>query len=137
MKTYSGNIVPEKNTIFVFGSNTKGIHGGGSARVAVNYFGAKYGQSEGLQGSSYGLPTTVLYGDLMPLSEITEHIKKLYACARQNPNLNFKVAYRNQPNEVTLCGYAGKDLQKCFKDAGPIPDNIWFSEEWVNSGNLN
>lgn len=137
MKYYIGNIVPEKNTIFVFGSNPEGRHGAGSARVAVTQFGAKYGQGEGLQGSAYALPTTDLRSfDLMPLSEITENIKKMYQCAREHPNLNFKVAYRNQPNEVTLCGYSGAELQKCFKDAGEIPNNVWFSKEWYDSGNL-
>lgn len=138
MNTYTGNIVPEKDTIFVFGSNTKGIHGGGSARVALNHFGAKYGQAEGLQGDSYALPTTYLYGPLMPLSEITDNVKKLYQCARENPDKKFKVAYRNQPDERTLCGYSGKELMSCFKAAcdGDYPSNIYFSQEWANSGLL-
>lgn len=63
MKFYTGNIVPEKDTIFVFGSNPEGRHGAGSARVAVQQFGAKYGIGEGLQGNAYALPTTELrYG---------------------------------------------------------------------------
>lgn len=136
LKFYTGNIVPEENTIFVFGSNTDGVHGAGSAACAMRYFGAIYGQAEGLQGESYALPTTLLYSILMSPKEITEHIKKMYDCARENPDKNFKVAYRNKPNERTLCGYTGADLQKCFKDAGPIPENVWFSKEWVDSGNL-
>lgn len=146
VKHYKGNITPEPNTIFVFGSNPEGIHGAGSAKVATLYFGAIYGRGEGLQGSSYALPTTILnYGSFgwvpyprkMSLEEITEHIKKMYECARENPDKNFKVAYRNQPNEKTLCGYYGNELQKCFIDAGPIPDNVWFSEEWFNTGIFN
>ena len=143
MKYYEGNITPEEGTIFVFGSNPDGIHGAGSAKVARLHFGAIYGQGEGLQGNSYGLPTTILnyshfrwISHSLPLEEITEHIRKMYACARENPDKNFKVAYRNKPEEVTLCGYSGAELQKCFKDAGPIPDNVWFSKEWVDSGNL-
>ena len=54
---YSGDITPQEDTIFVFGSNPEGIHGAGSARVAVNQFGAKYGQGEGIQGQAYALPT--------------------------------------------------------------------------------
>ena len=57
---YVGNIYPAEDTIFVFGSNPEGIHGAGSSKVAMYYFGAIYGQGEGLQGSSYGLPTTIL-----------------------------------------------------------------------------
>ena len=51
---YSGDITPQEDTIFVFGSNPEGIHGAGSARVAVNQFGAKYGQGEGIQGQLSG-----------------------------------------------------------------------------------
>ena len=54
---YEGNIKPEPNTIFVFGSNPEGKHGAGAAKVAREQFGAIYGQGEGLQGSAYALPT--------------------------------------------------------------------------------
>lgn len=54
---YKGDITPSEDTVFVFGSNPGGVHGAGNALVAANYFGAKYGQGEGLQGSAYALPT--------------------------------------------------------------------------------
>ena len=137
---YTGNITPEEDTIFVFGSNPRGIHGAGSARVARLQFGAIYGVGEGLQGQAYALPTTNLgingREGLMPPDEIIDHIKKMYQCAAEHPDKKFKVAYRNAPNEVTLCGFSGSDLQKMFKAAGPIPENVWFSEEWANSGIL-
>ena len=60
MKYYTGNITPEPDTIFVFGSNPEGRHGSGSAKVARLQFGAIYGQGEGLQGNAYALPTTEL-----------------------------------------------------------------------------
>ena len=41
--------------VFVFGSNLAGHHGGGAARVALNKFGAIYGQGVGLQGQSYAI----------------------------------------------------------------------------------
>ena len=147
IKTYSGNIVPEPDTIFVFGSNPEGVHGAGSAKVARLQFGAIYGQGEGLQGNAYGLPTTILnydsfgwvpYSRKMTMEEITEHIKKMYECARQHPDKKFKVAYRNQPDEVTLCGYSGREMMSCFKNAcrGDYPENVYFSEEWGASGCL-
>ena len=146
-KVYQGNITPEKDTIFVFGSNPEGIHGAGSAKVARLFFGAKYGQGEGLQGDSYGLPTTILnydsygwvpYNRKMTLEEICGHIKKMYDCAREHPDKSFKVAYRNQPDERTLCGYSGRELMGEFKRAcdGNYPDNIYFSQEWADSGLL-
>ena len=146
MKFYQGNITPEEDTIFVFGSNPEGRHGAGSARVAAKLFGAKYGQGEGLQGNSYALPTTELRRakwetpkHSMAQATIVDNIKRMYECARQNPDKQFKVAYRNQPDEVTLCGYAGKELMSMFKEAAGeagYPENVWFSKEWVNSGLL-
>ena len=40
------------NEIFVFGSNEKGLHYGGAAKVAYEKFGAIMGQGNGLQGKS-------------------------------------------------------------------------------------
>ena len=44
------------NEVFVFGSNLGGFHAGGAARVAVESFGAVWGQGVGLQGQSYAIP---------------------------------------------------------------------------------
>lgn len=45
------------NEIFVFGSNIRGFHGGGAARIANKKFGAEWGVGEGLTGKCYALPT--------------------------------------------------------------------------------
>ena len=47
----------EPNEIFVFGSNLKGMHGGGAAYIAYRKFGAIMGKGVGLQGQSYAIPT--------------------------------------------------------------------------------
>ena len=57
VSSYSGDITPDANTIFVFGSNPEGRHGAGAAKIAREKFGAIYGQGEGLQGNAYALPT--------------------------------------------------------------------------------
>lgn len=147
VKFYTGNIVPSPDTIFVFGSNPKGIHGAGSAKVALNSFGAVLGCGEGLMGNSYALPTTNLnmkaYGGYtrhsIPKDEIEASIRKMFECAKSHPEYKFKVAYRNSPDEVTLCGYTGRDLMNCFfnaSDGGNYPDNVYFSKEWADSGLL-
>lgn len=134
---YTGNIKPANDTIFVFGSNPEGKHGAGSAKVALQKFGAVFGKGEGLHGHSYALPTTDLRNRRKPninIETITESVRKLYTCARQHPNLKFKIAYRNQPHEFTLCGYPGKVLMDIFLNkAGEVPTNIYFSEEWWNN----
>ncbi len=133
---YSGMITPDENTIFVFGSNPEGRHGAGAAKVAREKFGAVYGQGEGLQGNSYALPTKDLRikenRGLRSISpeQITENIRKMYEVARQNPNRRFKVAYTNNLNETSLNGYTGAEMIEMFKNAGPIPSNVMFSENW-------
>ena len=52
MNHYTGNITPGKDIIFVFGSNPEGKHGAGSAKVALQKFGAKTGKGDGLYGQS-------------------------------------------------------------------------------------
>lgn len=130
-KFYIGNITPETNTIF--GSNPEGRHGAGAAKVARTQFGAIYG----LQGNA--LPTKDLrvkenWG-LRSISkeDIVKSIKKLYETARQYSDKQFKIAYRNTYS-ASLNGYTG--LEMMFLEAGPIPDNVIFSKEWIDTGKL-
>ena len=139
MKHYTGNITPEPNTIFVFGSNPEGIHGAGAAYVAMRNFGAIYWRGEGIQGQAYALPTKDLrvkenhgFRSICP-KQITDNIRSMYDCARKNPEKNFKIAFRNT-DEVTLNGYSGWEMMDMFLAAGPIPENVWVSEEWFNTG---
>lgn len=54
-------ITPERitrlaaNEVFVFGSNSQGLHYGGAAKVAAEKFGAIMGQGHGMQGKSYAI----------------------------------------------------------------------------------
>lgn len=137
---YTGNIEPEENTIFVFGSNPEGIHGAGAARVALLKFGAEYGVGEGLTGNSYALPTKDLRvlknNGLRSISEkdIIKSIQTLYKVCEAHPDKTFKIAYRNKADEVTLNGYNGREMFMMFLQAtdesNSFPKNIQFSEEW-------
>lgn len=142
VNSYTGNITPDANTIFVFGSNPEGRHGAGAAKIAREQFGAIYGQGEGLQGNSYALPTKDLRIKenrglrSIPESQIIESIRKLYGVAKQNPSKQFKIAYRNT-NSASLNGYTGLEMIDMFLKAGSIPSNIIFSKEWVDTGKFN
>ena len=68
--------------------------------------------------------------------QIIENIKKLYETARQNPDKQFKVAYRNT-DRASLNGYTGLEMIDMFLKAGSIPINIVFSKEWVDTGKFN
>lgn len=142
VNSYTGNITPDANTIFVFGSNPEGRHEAGAAKIAREQFGAIYGQGEGLQGNSYALPTKDLRVKenrglrSIPESQIIESIRKLYDVAKQNPSKQFKIAYRNT-NSASLNGYTGLEMIDMFLKAGSIPSNIIFSKEWVDTGKFN
>ena len=140
---YKGDIIPSEDTIFVFGSNPEGRHGAGAAKVAKDKFGAQYGVGEGLTGNAYALPTKDLRVKenkglrSIPKESIIESIKTLYKVATENPGKQFKVAFRNKLDEATLSGYTGEEMIDMFLSARPIPSNIIFSEEWLNTGKFN
>jgi hypothetical protein len=132
---YTGDITPSPDTIFVFGSNPEGRHGAGAAKTARLLFGAIYGQGEGLQGNSYALPTKELrvaynngFRSISP-EQIICSIRRMYECARNNPDKKFKIAYRNT-HERSLNGYTGIEMLSMFLKAGPVPDNVLVSKEW-------
>ena len=59
------------NEVFVFGSNYKGIHGKGAAKIARNQFKAVIGVAEGMTGNCYAIPTKAdPYECGLPIEEI-------------------------------------------------------------------
>lgn len=86
------------NEIFVFGSNTKGMHNGGAAGYACKNFGAVYGQAEGLQGQSYAIPTAG-----SSLNGVYEAVQRFTEFARHHPEYTFLVT-------AVGCGNAGWDI---------------------------
>lgn len=111
----------EKNEIFVFGSNLQGMHGGGAARVALEQFGAVWGQGTGLQGQSYAIPT--MHGGI---DVIAPYVNDFIAFAKEHPELKFLVT------EIG-CGIAGfsvSEMAPLFKEALDIT-NIYLPERFV------
>jgi hypothetical protein len=129
-KTYSGFIEElAPNQIFVFGSNTQGRHGAGAAACAARYFGAIYGQAKGRQGQSYAIITKDLTQKIHPsisILDIAKQIEELYNYARQNPELEFLVAYSG--DGVNLNGYSSAEMARMF--SGDIPDNVIFEQKF-------
>jgi hypothetical protein len=88
--------------VFVFGSNEAGRHGKGAAKLARQW-GAKAGQAEGMQGSTYALPTkNAAVSRSLGLSQIGRYVAGFVEYAEQNPQVSSKhhlPAYRNlNPN---------------------------------------
>lgn len=102
----------QENEIFVFGSNLSGRHGKGAAKTARTW-GAIYGQAEGKQGQTYGIPT-VDHAIKNPLSidEIQKRVQTFENYARQHPELKFLVT------EIG-CGLAGHTV----REIGPLFQN--------------
>lgn len=110
-KTYNG-FVPnlKKNQIFVFGSNTQGRHGKGSALIAKTRYGAIYGVAKGLQGQSYAIITKDLTKSKHPsISKdfIKEQILELYKFAETSPELEFFIVYK--ASSTNLNNYIFRD----------------------------
>lgn len=111
-------------TIFVFGSNTEGKHGKGTALIAIKYYGAIYGQAHGFQGSSYAIVTKNLSKGLrsVSLEDIKEQIDELYCFVISNPEYNYIIT----PVGCGLAGYTIDEIKPLF-DTAVWPVNVFFS----------
>lgn len=131
MKTYTGKITKlNSNQIFVFGSNTQGRHGAGSAKVARDKFGAIYGIPEGRQNQAYALVTKDLTKYKHPSiskERIIEQIKILYEYAKEYCFNEYFVAYSGEG--TNLNGYTPLEMAEMF-GCTEIPDNVVFEEKF-------
>jgi hypothetical protein len=96
--------------IFVFGSNLAGRHGKGAALFARQHHGAVYGQGEGLQGTSYALPTKDARLRSLPLEWIGYYVLRFLDFAQRHPDLTFHVT----PIGCGLAGYAPAQIAPLF-----------------------
>jgi len=109
------------NEIFVFGSNIRGMHGGGAARIANKKFGAEWGVGEGLTGQCYALPT--MEGGV---DYIAGKVQNFLVCAKTHPELKFYVT-------KIACGIAGftvAEIGPLFSDAIML-ENVILPKEFV------
>ena len=112
------------NEVFVFGSNLRGFHGGGTARLALDSFGARYGQCIGLQGQSYAIPTKDFNIETLALKYIKFYVNEFLQFAKDNPLKTFLVT-------KICCGLAGYTI----KDIAPMfisyPSNVVVPQEFA------
>ena len=110
----------EENEIFVFGSNASGYHGGGAAAYAMRKFGAVWGQSEGLQGQSYAIPT------MEGIAEMSEAIKRFTSFAAEHSELRFLVTRVG----CGVAGYSASQIAPLFKECIPLENVALPSDFW-------
>ena len=111
----------EKNEVFVFGSNLQGMHGGGAVRVALEQFGAVWGQGTGLQGQSYAIPT--MHGGV---DVIAPYVNDFIAFAKEHPELKFLVTEIG----CGIAGFKASEMAPLFKEALEI-ENIYLPERFI------
>ena len=107
--------------VFVFGSNLQGQHMGGAARIAVEKFGAVWGQGEGLQGQSYALPTMNL-----TLEEIARYVEQFIWFADSHPELTFLVTRVG----CGIAGFRDEQIAPLFANAFSLPNVFLPASFW-------
>ena len=108
------------NEIFVFGSNLRGMHGGGAAYIAYRNFGAIMGQGVGLQGQSYAIPT--MQGGV---ETIKSYVDEFIEFAKQHQNFTFLVTRIG----CGIAGFTDDEISPLFNEAHDI-SNIILPSGW-------
>lgn len=123
---HTDGTLPQKGEVWVYGSNTAGVHGAGAAKVAYHLFGARMGQAEGLVGQSYGIPTRIYRGRsnlvTLDVAAIIENISRFCEFTHEHPEQSWWVT-------GIACGRAGynpSQIASNFKTA----INCSFPLEW-------
>ena len=112
-----------RGMIFVFGSNTAGIHGAGAARYAYMERGAEWGIGIGRTGQCYAIPTKDRNLQSLSLPEIHTYVDSFMKYARKNPTLEFQVT-------CIGCGLAGFRNDQIAPMFNTAPGNCWFDIKW-------
>ena len=120
MKRYTPERIAElkANEVFVFGSNLAGAHAGGAARVALDKFGAVWGQGVGIQGQSYAIPT--MQGGV---ETIKPYVDDFFSFAKSHTELVFLVTRIG----CGIAGFKDEEIAPLFADALHM-DNIILPE---------
>lgn len=117
----------EDNEVFVFGSNTEGMHAGGAARMAMNW-GAIYGKAFGLQGKTFAIPTVdYTRSGKMSVDEIKKYVDEFLDFTIKNKDKKFLVT------EIG-CGIAGfkvSEIAPLFRKALEY-SNVYLPERFIN-----
>lgn len=117
----------EDDEVFVFGSNTEGMHAGGAARMAMEW-GAIYGKAFGLQGKTFAIPTVdYTRSGKMSVDEIKKYVDEFLDFTIKNKDKKFLVT------EIG-CGIAGfkvSEIAPLFRKALEY-SNVYLPERFIN-----
>ena len=115
-----------ENEIFVFGSNLRGMHGGGAARVAMEEFGAEWGVGVGRTGQTYAIPT--MHGGV---DAIKPYVDEFVEYAKVHPELRFLVTRVG----CGIAGFRDEDIAPLFAECVELenvflPEKFWMVLKW-------
>ena len=113
------------NRIFVFGSNTAGVHGAGAALTAYQKHGARHGVGYGLCGNSFAIPTKNRFIQSLPIREVENFVVGFLAFARDRIDLEFQITRIG----CGLAGFTDAEMANLFSWATP---NCLFDTKWVD-----
>ena len=118
----------KEGQVFVFGSNLIGCHSGGASLIAMQRFGAVWGQAEGPQGHCYAIPVDIRGEAVDNVSMyMKRHIDKFLAYAKAHQEQFFVVIRVG-------CGNAGFDeefMAPFFREAMKI-ENVSLPKSFVD-----
>ena len=113
--------------VFVFGSNMIGYHSGGASLMAMQRFGAIWGQAEGPQGECYAIPVDIRGEAVDNVSNyMKRHINKFLLYAKNHKEKTFLVTRIG-------CGAAGFEeefMAPFFKEALEL-ENVSLPKSFV------
>ncbi|WP_446745869.1 A1S_2505 family phage non-structural protein [Silvibacterium acidisoli] len=115
------------SSIFVFGSNLVGAHGGGAAAHAFHHYGAELGVGEGPTGQSYALPTMDEQISPRNLVDIRASVERFLRYAAENPGNVFRVTRVG----CGIAGFTDAEIAPMFSGA---PQNCEFDPAWASFG---
>lgn len=113
------------NSVFVFGSNLAGMHGAGSARAALDHYGAALGVYYGLSGRAFAIPTVDSAIEKLPIEVIEMYIVKLIQYSLEHPDTVFFITRLG----CGIAGFADWMIAQIFNN-GQNYHNFDFPEEW-------
>jgi hypothetical protein len=107
--------------VFVFGSNSLGVHGAGAALHASRWMGAVRGQGEGPMRvgtdapACYAIPTKADPHTQLPLTDVAQGVARFFDYAHAHPELTFQVTRIG----CGLAGFTDEQIAPLFDDAPP------------------
>lgn len=118
-----GTLPLDKDVVWVFGSNLKGIHGSGAAKIALEKYGAIYGRGEGIQGQSYAIPTKITPWVARNIASVKDSINKFIKYSRGNKEKTFFITRVG----CGLAGFSDEEIAPLFVGCG---DNCNMPDVW-------